>query len=122
MAKVFLDTNIFIDVVHRNPEKEVLNSLSNHIVLISLLSVHIYCYTFKIDVLKSEVQKQTSKFKLINLDTRIYNKSATGPTSDLEDNIQLHSAAEADCDIFLTSDKKLLKLGYFGKMRISDHL
>lgn len=58
MARVFLDTNIYIDAVHRDP------------------------------------------------------------TSDLEDNIQLHSAAEADCDYFLTSDKKLLAMIYFGKTKI----
>lgn len=31
---------------------------------------------------------------------------------------QLHSAAEAECDYFLTSDKKLLAMKFFGKTRI----
>jgi len=42
----------------------------------------------------------------------------TGPTDDFEDNVQLHSAVMGDCDYFLTMDKKLIKMKYFGKMRI----
>lgn len=42
----------------------------------------------------------------------------SGPTVDFEDNVQLHSAAEAECEIFLTEDKKLLKLGFFGKTHV----
>lgn len=41
-----------------------------------------------------------------------------GPTKDLEDNIQLHSAAEAESDIFLTADKKLVDMKFFGKTQI----
>ena len=44
--------------------------------------------------------------------------SLDGPTKDLEDNIQLHSAAKTEADFFLTNDKKLLKMKFFGKMRI----
>jgi len=59
---------------------------------------------------------------LISLTDKIIDKALLGPTKDLEDNIQLHSAVEADCDIFLTNDKALLKMGYFGKTKIVDHL
>lgn len=66
MAKVFPDTNIFVDALHRAPEKQILENL--------------------------------------------------------EDNIQLHSAAEAECDFFLTSDDKLLKIKFFGKTEIKSGL
>jgi len=68
------------------------------------------------------VQKQIDPFILVPLNKNIISKSATGPMKDLEDNIQLHSAATYDCDIFLTSDRELLKLAYFGKMKIVDKL
>ena len=57
-------------------------------------------------------------FNLIGLDQDILSKALNGPTSDLEDNIQLHSGAEADCDIFLTKDKQLLNMKFFGKLQI----
>ncbi len=59
---------------------------------------------------------------LINLSQDILDKALVGPTKDLEDNIQLHSAIKADCDIFLTYDTQLLKLGFFGKTKIKSSL
>ena len=52
------------------------------------------------------------------LTDKILDLALEGPVDDLEDNIQLHSASEAECDVFLTNDKKLLKMKFFGKMRI----
>ena len=40
----------------------------------------------------------------------------------LDANVQLHGAAASACDYFLTSDKALLKLGYFGHMSIVSSL
>jgi len=39
---------------------------------------------------------------------------------DFEDLMILHSAQRAECDLFLTQDRKLLGLGTFGVMRIGD--
>lgn len=47
-------------------------------------------------------------------------KALEGPTVDFEDNTQLHSAAEAECDYFLTNDEKLLKMKFFGKTRLTN--
>lgn len=117
MAKVFLDTNVFIDVIHRKPES--MDKFKGHALSISPLSIHIYCYSFKKKVPVTKLQSQIRLFEIVDLNTKIVDISTEGPTSDMEDNIQLHSAVEADCDIFLTSDKKLLKMGYFGKVKIS---
>ena len=56
------------------------------------------------------------------LDENVLKKSLEGPTADLEDNIQLHSAAESNCDYFLTNDKKLLNMKFFGKTEIVNKL
>ena len=122
MVKIFLDTNVFIDAIHRHPEQEVLSMLESSTIFISPLSVHIYCYIYKIKVLGSHLHSQMEKFELVDLNSNIYKKAISGPTNDFEDNVQLHSAVEVDCDIFLTHDKDLLKLGYFGKTKISDHV
>lgn len=122
MARVFLDTNIFIDAIHRAPEKQILDTLEGNILYTSTLSFHIYCYTFKIKIPNKKVDLQREKFQMVDFSESILKKALEGPTKDLEDNIQLHSAVEANCDFFLSSDEKLLKLKFFGKMEIKSSL
>ncbi len=116
MAKVFLDTSIFIDIYGR----KVFN-LPNNISNKYFLSPLTYCNFFYISKLKTPNNKLNtliSLYSTVPLTNKLIKTSLQGPTNDLEDNIQLHSAVEADCDTFLTNDKKLLKLGYFGKTKI----
>lgn len=119
MARVFLDTNYFIDTVHRKPEKQILDHLLGHIPFISALSLHIYCYSYKIKIPNLKIISQKEKFQIVDFSSNILEKSLNGPTVDLEDNIQLHSAIESECDIFLTEDKKLLDLKFFGKIKLA---
>ncbi len=119
MARVFLDTNIFIDAIHRAPEKEIIKALEGNILYASTLSFHIYCYAFKIAIPNKKVELQKEKFQIVDFSKYILDKALECPTTDLEDNVQLHSAAEANCDFFLTEDKKLLNLKFFGKMRVT---
>lgn len=119
MSKIFLDTNIFIDAIHRAPERQILEVIEGHIIYLSALSFHIYCYAFKIKIPNKKVLEQKSKFQTVDLSAKIIDLALQGPTEDLEDNIQLHSAVEADCDFFFTSDQILLKMGIFGKTKIT---
>lgn len=116
MAKVFLDTNIYIDAAKR--DKKVLETLRNKLLFISTLSMHIIFYTLKLKVPDRDIDAVQQQFGVVSFSEDILEKALIGPTPDLEDNIQLHSAAEAECDYFLTSDKKLLAMIYFGKTKI----
>lgn len=116
MAKVFLDTNVYIDATYRNPV--VNEQFINHDVYYSCLSTHILFYAQKLKVPQQDLQTILSKFQGVDLSKSIIENALTGPTPDLEDNIQLHSAAETECDYFLTSDKKLLAMTYFGKTKM----
>lgn len=118
MAKVFLDTNYFIDAVERKPKKAILESLKGHSLFISPLSVAIYCYLYKIKVPNKQLSIQLEEIQSINLSQKMAGDALLGPTPDYEDNIQLHSASEAECEYFLTNDKRLLKLKFFGKLKI----
>ena len=120
MAKVFLDTNVYIDAVHRKPE--VNEQFINHDVYNSCLSTHILFYAQKLKVPQRDLRIILGKFQGVDLTTSIIENALNGPTADMEDNIQLHSAAEAECDYFLTSDRKLLAMKFFGKARIVDTL
>lgn len=121
MVKVFLDTNYFIDTVHRKPEKQILNHLEGSLIYISTLSFHIYCYIYKIKIPNNKVLAQKAKFQLVDFSENILNRALNGPTEDLEDNVQLHSAAQAECDLFLTNDAELLDLAFFGNTRIIEN-
>lgn len=61
---------------------------------------------------------QKEKFQFVDFSEKILERALNNPTTDLEDNIQLHSAADAECDLFLTSDKLILNLKFFGKTQI----
>lgn len=116
MAKVFLDTNWYFDLAKRNKEKSKL--IKDGLIFISAVSTHILFYSFKLKVPDEETNRTTKQFSVITLSREILDKALSGPTTDLEDNIQLHSAADADCDLFLTNDKNLLKMRFFGKTEI----
>jgi predicted nucleic acid-binding protein len=124
MVKVFLDTNVLIDVFVRRGGV-VWEDLEGVGVCISPLSFHIYCYVYKIDVLSPKsmkILKALSRLEIINLNEAIVNKALNGPTDDFENNVQLHSGAVGECDLFVTNDKRLLKMKYFGKMRIASRV
>lgn len=116
MVRVFLDTNVYIDAAKR--DKNVLESLRNELLFISTLSTHIIFYSLKLKVPDRDIDAVQQQFGTVSFSEDILIKALTGPTPDLEDNIQLHSAAEAECDYFLTSDKKLLAMTYFGKTKM----
>ncbi|KKQ42684.1 MAG: hypothetical protein US60_C0014G0005 [Microgenomates group bacterium GW2011_GWC1_37_8] len=120
--RVFLDTNYFIDAIHRKSEKNILEALIGYAAYVSPISVPIYCYLFKIEVPNDNLSIQIGKFRFVDLTREILEKAVSGPTRDLEDNLQLHSAAEAECNYFLTNDEKLLKMKFFGKTKIASKL
>lgn len=116
MAKVFLDANFYIDAVYRKPE--VNKQFLDREIYFSPLSTHILFYALKLKVPHPKIEKMSRKFEAVKLNWKILEKALSGPTPDLEDNIQLHSCAETDCDYFLTNDEKLLKMKFFGKAKI----
>ena len=120
MATIFLDTNILFDIYERDAAKAQL--FIDHKLHISPLSYHILTYITKTKIPNTKLNQMLSDFGIISLSSEILMRALQGPTDDLEDNIQLHSAIEANCQYFFTSDKLLLKMAYFGKMAIVDSL
>ncbi|MBI4226111.1 hypothetical protein HY612_03285 [Candidatus Roizmanbacteria bacterium] len=117
MAKIFLDTNIFIDFVEKRG-KNIEDKLGQHDLVVSPLSIHILIYITKKKIPNEKLLKIINLFLIVDFNKVISKKALHGPTSDFEDNIQLHSAVAADCDYFLTSDRLLLKTKFFGKAQI----
>ena len=119
MGKIFLDTNVYIDIIKKRTDRE-LKDFQGQDVFISPLSIHILAYVYKYKIPDRELDSNREVFNLVPFGKAITDKALIGPTSDFEDNVQLHSAAEADCDIFLTEDKTLLDMKFFGKLRITN--
>ncbi len=120
MAKVFLDTNIIIDFIEER--QEVNSNLLENDLFVSPLSFHILIYTYKHKIPSEKLLKSRKYFNIVPFGEKINDGALLGPTTDFEDNVQLHSAAEADCDFFLTSDKQILNLKFFGKTKILKNL
>lgn len=120
MAKIFLDANILIDLVEKRG-KITPDSFKDDETVISPLSIHIIMYVLKEKVPFSKLVRIIKPFSLIDFNEKICSLALLGPTNDFEDNVQLHSAAEAECDVFLTEDKKLLDMKFFGKVKIKSN-
>lgn len=58
-------------------------------------------------------------YNIVPSDLTVALNSLLGPTEDFEDNVQLHSSAESECDYFLTGDEWLLSMKFFGKTQIT---
>lgn len=121
MEKIFLDANYFIDLImHRSEAKP--DDFESFSIFVSSLSLHIFIYLSKKKLPWEDTTELFDYYNFVAMDVDILSKALCGPTSDFEDNVQLHSAVVSDCSIFLTRDKDILKLGYFGSVRISSSL
>ena len=118
MANIFLDVNKLINLI----KGEEPNGLGDHDLVISALSWHIVCYLMKWKIPNVKLRKIFDVLESIEMSNDIVKKAMIGPTDDFEDNVQLISALEGECDYFLTMDKKLLKMKHFGKVKICDKL
>lgn len=119
MEKVFLDANVVIDLVEKRRHKTI-DDLDGYELFISPISVHILIYVTKQKIPYSKLSQVMLKFfTIVPFDQTISISSLEGPTSDFEDNVQLHSAAQTECNFFLTEDRKLLDLRFFGKTQIA---
>jgi len=121
MGRLFLDVNIIIDIIEKRSDL-TMDNLSGYFVYLSPLSLHILLYLYKKKIPYSVLNDFASKINLIEFDNAITNSSLIGPTEDFDDNVQLHSASRGECDYFLTRDKKLLDMKFFGKMRIVEKI
>lgn len=116
MANIFLDVNILVNVIQQGVSYDTGQKQSYYI---SALTIHILMYLSR-NRRNELVESLARKLHIVDYTEDIVLKGFTGPTQDYEDNVQLHSAIKGICDLFYTKDKELLKLGYFGSMKIED--
>jgi len=121
MERVYLDANYLIDIFNERTAVRI-SDFEGMLLCVSPLSLHILSYIEKISIPHQEFSLLREFLFLVPMAVEIVENSLIGPTKDFEDNIQLHSAANSECSFFLTYDKKLLGMKFFGKTRIVEAL
>jgi len=114
MKRLYLDTNIFIDIlIDRDLDNLSLKMLTPYLehsqVYMSVLSVHITYYSLRVKPNSSEdkmIKKILSLINLIPLDISIMQESLDSFKTDFEDTLQYFSALSKECDYILTKDTK----------------
>jgi len=117
MARIFLDANKIIHTADKHGV-QLADHYKSHALVASPLSMHILCYLSKKKLPDLKLEKFVAQLHLEAIDQEMTDQALQGPTDDFEDNIQLHSAARAKCEYFLTNDQELLKLKFFGEAAI----
>lgn len=114
MKKIFLDTNIFIDILSKRntgilTKDELSHLIDNYKIYISALTVHITYYVGKIKPEAGKHESMKKLLKLINiipLSEDIISLSINNFHADFEDTLQYYSALDNNCNYILTRDKK----------------
>jgi len=114
MKKVYLDTNILIDILlDRDLEHISINKITPFLkqsqVYMSTLSVHITYYILKIKPNTSMHRRSMAlinRINLVPLSQEIINQSLKNFSIDFEDTLQYYSALDQNCDYILTRDKR----------------
>lgn len=114
MKKIFLDTNILIDILldrdleHISIEK-IAPYLKDSKAFLSTLSVHITFYILKIkanSIMHRRAVDLINTMNLIPLSNIIVGISLNTYLNDFEDTLQYFSALDQNCDYILTRDTK----------------
>ena len=114
MRKIFLDTNILIDILTERDSrtvslKEVLPYIQYSRIYLSALSIHIAFYTLKIKSESSihrKILEITKYINIVGLSDEITKNSLQNFSIDFEDTLQYYSAIDQKCDYILTRDTK----------------
>jgi len=133
MKKIFIDTNVLLDVLLKRPEFHQAaariwadcesGKAEGYISAISLNNLHFIMVrkTGKNRALES-VRIVLNIFKVIPLDDKILRLAAELPHKDFEDAIQLFSAVQTKVDCIITRDAGHFPNGYLPIISPTDYL
>ena len=112
--KIFLDTNIFLDLIlKRKNYKEsllILNAISKglfdaFILDITLLNID-YIANKQVKDIRSFLNELNKNFTVLGADNAVFTMSLELNHTDLEDNVQYISAKKTNCELILTNAQK----------------
>lgn len=129
MKKIFLDTNILLDMLIREEYKPQIRDLilrcSQKELYISYLSVANAAYIMR-KYSKSEILKNIGVilrlFNVISNDRIQIEKAIQQESSDFEDMLQYQAALSADCEVILTRNRKDFSFSKIPVMSVDEYL
>lgn len=112
--KIFLDTNIFLDLILKRENYQesllILNAVSKgifdaFILDITLLNID-YIAKKQVKDIRSFLNELNKNFTVLGADNAVFTMSLELNHTDLEDNVQYINAKESHCELILTNDQK----------------
>lgn len=111
--KIFVDTNIFLDLIlkRENFDKALLifNAVEKQLFMGVILDITIlnidYIANKQIQDVKEFLNLINIKFEIIGASNNMIEKALKIDNKDLEDNLQCIAALESHCDLIITNDK-----------------
>ncbi|WP_187647549.1 type II toxin-antitoxin system VapC family toxin [Nitrosophilus labii] len=117
--KLFLDTNIFLDLLFKrefyNEALEILNTVekgefSGYILDITILNID-YVAKKQLKNIKEFIKLLSDTFEIVGADNEIIQKALSLENEDFEDSVQYIVAKNLNCDVIITNDKGFIKSG-----------
>ncbi len=115
--RIFVDTNIFLDIVFRREEVSAAKRIftliesglfSAYVADITLINIAYIASKQNVDV-KSFLHYITRRFTVLGADNSVFEEALQLDNHDFEDNVQLILALKAQCQIIITNDKTFIK-------------
>ena len=115
--KLFLDTNIFLDLLFKrefyNEALEILNAIekgrfSGYILDITILNID-YVAKKQLKNIKEFIKLLSDTFEIVGADNEIIQKALLLENEDFEDSVQYIVAKNLNCDVIITNDKGFIK-------------
>ncbi len=111
--KIFVDTNIFLDLIlkRENFDKSLLifNAIERRFFTRVILDITIlnidYIANKQIKDVKEFLNLINTKFEVIGASNSMIEQALKIDNKDLEDNLQYIAAIESDCELIITNDK-----------------
>ncbi len=111
--KVFIGTNIFLDLIlkreHYKEALKIFNAISNHLFTGIILDVTIlyidYIAKKQIREIRDFLNLINDTFIIVGVTNKSISKALKLSNNDLEDNLQYICANENKCDVLITNDK-----------------
>ncbi|RUM75983.1 MAG: hypothetical protein DSZ12_02680 [Sulfurovum sp.] len=112
--KIFVDTNIFLDLIFKRENFEsallIFNAIEKRLYVgaildISLLNID-YIANKQVKDIKDFLRLVNTIFEVVGGTNKMFDDALSIQNDDLEDNLQYVSAKKLMCDVIVTNDKK----------------
>ena len=115
--KVFIDTNIFLDLIlKREGYKDAMKILNacaekrfnGYVADITLLNID-YIASKQVTDIKKFIKTIIDVMEVVGADSHLFSRAIELDNSDLEDNVQYICAKENKCEVIVSNDKKFYR-------------